>query len=86
MYDLYQGTMNTVSPAFGGYNINVFIDIDRDPGVTGTGFTGTAGFFTGPGAAGVTGTGSLESWSYGFGITGVQGVFTTNKADTEIYF
>jgi len=78
MYDIYQGKIGTISPAFGGYDMNIFINIDRDPGVTGT------GSYTGPGAAGVTGTGSLVPWMHDIGITGV---FTTNRADdNSIYF
>jgi len=83
-FDIFQGVMNTISPSFGGYNMNVFINIDRDPGVTGTTFDSTS--FTGPGAAGVTGTGSLEAWKYCMGITGVLGTFTTNRSDEEIYY
>jgi hypothetical protein len=77
MHDTFQGVIGTVSPAFGAYNMIVSIDIDRDPGVTGT------DGYTGPGAAGVTGTGSLEPWRYDIGITGV---FTNNRSDEEIYF
>ena len=77
MYDTYQGKIGTISPAFGAYDMNVFINFDRDSGVTGT------DSYTGPGAAGVTGTGSLEPWKFDIGITGV---FTTNRVDEEIYY
>lgn len=71
MFDTYQGKIGTVSPAFGAYDINMFIDIDRDMGVTG------------PVSAGVTGTGTLEPYKFEMGITGV---FTTNRTDESLYF
>jgi hypothetical protein len=77
MYDTYQGKIGTISPAFGGYDMNVFINFDRDSGVTGT------GSYTGPGASGVTGTGSLVPWQFDIGVTGV---FTTNRSDDTIYY
>ena len=77
MFDTYQGKIGTISPAFGAYDMNVFINFDRDPGVTGT------DSYTGPGSSGVTGTGSLEPWKFDIGITGV---FTTNRSDDSKYF
>lgn len=77
MFDTYQGKIGTVSPAFGAYDINVFINFDRDKGVTGT--DGVAG----PGAAGVTGMGTLEPWKYDMGVTGI---FTNNRSDESLYY
>jgi hypothetical protein len=71
MSDLYQGKIGTVSPAFGAYDINIFINIDRDMGVTG------------PVAAGVTGTGTLEPCSYEMGLTGISSI---NRTDESLYF
>lgn len=81
MYDTYQGSIGSVSPAFGAYSLDVYINIDRDPGVTGT------DSYTGPGAAGVTGTGSLEPWQYNITLNkGVTGIFNVNRADEETYY
>jgi len=77
MNDTYQGKIGTISPAFGAYDINISINYDRDMGVTGT------DGYTGPGAAGVTGSGTLEAWRYDMGVTGN---FTNNRADEQRYF
>ena len=62
--DIFQGKMKTISPAIGPYDINVFIDIDREPGITG---------------AGVTGTGSLEPVNWDMGVTGIDSNNFTNS-------
>jgi hypothetical protein len=87
MFDTYQGSIGSISPAFGGYSVDFYINIDRDPGITGTaGYTGPDSY-TGPGAAGVTGTGSLELWKVATGLNhGATGTFTNNRSDEEIYF
>ena len=55
-HDIYQGTIGSVSPAIGSYQINTFINIDR--GITG--------------ASGVTGTMTLEQWKSDTGVTGIN--------------
>lgn len=60
---IYQGKMKTVSPAFGSFDINVYLDIDSFTTAT-AGTTGMAG--------GVTGTGTLVPINWGFGITGID--------------
>jgi len=64
MHDTYQGRTNTISPAFGKYYVDHFVDIDRSMGVTG------------PTAAGVTGSGTLVQWNWDQTVTGP---FTTNN-------
>ena len=56
-HDTFQGRMNTVSPAFGSYSIDTYINIDR--GVTG--------------ASGVTGAETLTAWKWDQSVTGIQG-------------
>lgn len=54
-HDIYQGKIGTISPAVGNYDINVYINIDRN--ITG--------------ASGVTGMNTLEPWKYDTGVTGI---------------
>lgn len=68
MADLYQGKIGTISPAIGNYDIQTHVNIDR--GITGVG------------ASGVTGAGTLNSWKYEQGVTGVEiGNFKNLKSD-----
>lgn len=60
--DIYQGKINTISPAIGNYDYQVFINVDR--GVTG--------------ASGVTGAETAVPWKWDHGITGVDGTRFTN--------
>lgn len=66
--DVYQGKMNTISSAFGSYDINIFFDIDSNTAATGS-VTGMAGS--------VTGTGTLVPINWGMGLTGINGVVPT---------
>lgn len=69
MADIYQGSMNTISPAFGAYKINVSINIDKE----------TAGL-TGPLPTGMPeGQGTLEPVNWLSGVTGMNGVNTNLK-------
>lgn len=56
MNDVYKGRTDTISPAFGKYYTDHFVQIDRRMGVTG--------------ASGVTGSGTLVAWRDDQGITG----------------
>jgi len=56
--DIFQGNIGTISPAIGNYNIQTFINIDKEPGVTGFG--------------GVTGTGTLIPVKWEQGVTGIN--------------
>ena len=73
--DIFQGKMNTVSPAFGSYCIETYINIDRALLGT-TGLNGVTGYSVG--ASGVTGSGTLEPWQYSQGLTGIAGNTNTN--------
>jgi hypothetical protein len=59
MADIYQGKINTISPAIGSYNIQTYISIDR--GITGAGDMGVTGNYT------------LEPLVFEQGLTGVNG-------------
>ena len=61
-HDTYQGRMGTISPAFGSYNIDTYINIDR--GVTG--------------ASGVTGAETLTAWKFDQSVTGIDGTNLNN--------
>jgi len=69
--DVYQGKMNTISPAFGSFDINVYLDIDTFSCATGSISFGSTGGFTGM-AGGVTGMGTLVPINWGMGITGLD--------------
>lgn len=56
MNDTYQGRTDTISPVFGRYYTDHFIQIDRQQGVTG--------------ASGVTGAGTLVPWKNDQYVTG----------------
>jgi len=62
--DIYQGRIGTISPAFGNYEIEVFMNIDRGLGVTGI--------------IGATGTGTLEPVRWDTGYTGINQANSTN--------
>lgn len=56
MNDTYQGRTDIISPAFGRFYVDHYINIDRQMGVTG--------------ASGVTGAGTLVPWKYDQHVTG----------------
>lgn len=56
--DTYQGSIGTISPAMGNYDIQIFLNIDKDPGSTGH--------------SGVTGTGTLNLVGWEQGVTGMN--------------
>jgi hypothetical protein len=62
--DIYQGSMSTVSPAIGSYELQTYINIDK---VT----AGMTGY-------GVTGAGTLEPVLWDVGVTGIVGANFTN--------
>jgi hypothetical protein len=69
--DIFQGEMNTISPAFGPYTLQTYVNIDKvSPGAT-----GSAGYLAG---SGVTGTGTLTAVSWDMGVTGIQQSNSTN--------
>lgn len=54
--DVYQGKTGTVSPAFGNYDLQIYLDVDKQTaGVTGIGETGTGSLALVDWAQGVTG-------------------------------
>lgn len=58
--DIYQGKIGTISPAFGNYDLQTYLNIDK----------GAVGL-TGIGATGIQGTGSLTLTNWAQGITGI---------------
>jgi hypothetical protein len=70
--DIYQGSIGTVSPAFGNYTLQTYINIDK----MGAGVTGIVGPLAGQG---VTGTGTLTAVSWDAGVTGIVGSQATNS-------
>ena len=79
--DTYQGKMSTVSPAFANYDIQTYVNIDKDlQGLTGSG-TPSLGV-TGIGATGVRGTGTLELVNWAQGVTGIN---ITNAKDLRYF-
>ena len=62
--DIYQGTIGTISPAMGNYDLQVYINVDK----VGAGVTGI----------GETGTGTLEPVRWDVGVTGIHGENFTN--------
>lgn len=68
--DVFQGKIGTVSPAFGNYDLLMYLDIDKET----AGETGV----------GVTGTGSLALVDWAQGITGAYGVTGMNVTNTNI--
>lgn len=54
--DTFQGKMNTISPAIGPYDIDIFMDIDKLSTETG----------------GITGMGTLEPVNWYMGVTGMS--------------
>ena len=66
MKDIYQGKIGTISPAFGNYDLQVYINIDKETaGATGMG--------------GVTGTGTLLPVDWDVGVTGINQTNTNIK-------
>ena len=62
--DIFQGSISTISPAMGNYDLQVYVNIDKKTaGVTGMGETGT---------------GTLEPVKWDVGVTGIQGSMFTN--------
>ena len=62
--DIFQGNIGTISPAMGNYDLQVYINIDKETaGVTGIGETGT---------------GSLQPVKWDIGVTGIVGANFTN--------
>jgi len=61
--DVYQGSMKTISPAMGPYDINVFMNIDKVL----------------PASGGITGMGTLEPVKWDMGVTGIDSVNFTNS-------
>lgn len=56
MNDTYQGRTDVISPVFGRYYTDHFVQIDRQMGVTG--------------ASGITGSGTLVPWRWDQSVTG----------------
>lgn len=69
--DVYQGSIGTVSPAFGNYTLQTYVNIDKPA----SGVTGPMGSLAG---MGVTGSGSLTAVSWDMGVTGIVGSQSTN--------
>lgn len=63
--DIYQGSLNLISPAIGNYNLQTYLEIDKN----------TAGE---TGGTGVTGTGTLTLVDWAMGVTGLQESRFTN--------
>jgi hypothetical protein len=70
--DIYQGSMNLISPAIGPYTLQTYINIDKV--TVGAGVTGTLA------GQGVTGTGTLTAVSWDVGVTGIVGAKFTNAS------
>jgi hypothetical protein len=67
--DIYQGSIGTISPAMGNYDLQVYVNVDKK----GAGVPGM----------GETGTGTLEPVKWDIGVTGIQFSNFTNFKPTR---
>ncbi len=63
--DTYQGKIGSISPAIGPYEMQIYMNLDKEPAAP-------------PVTGGVTGTGTLLPISWSVGYTGIVGTNFTN--------
>ncbi len=79
--DTFQGNVTVISPAFGSYVLQTYLNIDNTPtAVTGMGATGVWSL----GATGVAGTGTSELVNWSLGVTGSN--FSKNNNISQGYY